>query len=307
MHDWIHHQPYSKAPARQRVSRPALSLLISLALLVAALGTAQQVGRATTNLPTLSTITSNQVECLAVGYGPDADNPQGVLRLIWSGTVTSAKLVGDEFNVGAQSDIYLNGVPIGQSIIDGGLTNGPYCNPYPGATKEWAIDPSILNQGENHVHIESAARPNGEPDEWGMANVHLVLEGSDLTATEFEDFVFTSSYDGSSQPAVLQVPASYDPRQATPLLIAVHGWGDDRWAALGSFAFAANEAGWLLAAPEMHGERSAFPRPPYDHPLASEPANTISWTRSSTCKSATMSIPPASTWRAYRWAGKSPW
>jgi predicted esterase len=177
--------------------------------------------------------------------------------------------VGDEFNVGANSDILLNDVPIGQSIIDGGLTNGSYCNPYPGATKEWSVNPDILAQGENLVRIESGMRPNGEPDEWGMANVHLVLEGSNLRATEFEDFVFTSSYDGSSQPAALQVPTSYDPGQPTPLLIAVHGWGDDRWAALGSFAFEANDAGWLLAAPDMHGERSAYPRPPYDHPLAS--------------------------------------
>ena len=117
-----------------------------------------------------------------------------------------------------------------------------------------------------------------------MTNVHLVLQGDDLVATQVVDFTFTSSYDGTTQPAVLQVPTSYQPIQPTPLLVVVHGWGEDRWGPFSDYGQAANNAGWLLVSPDMHGERSAFPDPPYDHPLASRASqqdilDTIQWVR----------------------------
>lgn len=225
-------------------------------------------------------VSSTSADCLWVGY-PE-DNAEDDLFIVWSGTVSSAKLVGDEFNVGARNDIYLNNALIGQSIIDGAATNGPWCDPYPGATREWAIDPALLRQGLNQVRLTAALRPGGLTDEWGMKNVRLVLQGDNLTATQVVDFTFTSSYDGSTQPAALQIPTAYQSSQPTPLLIGVHGWGDDRWAPLADYAAAANDAGWLLAAPDMHGERSAYPRPPYDHPLASRASqrdilDTIQW------------------------------
>ena len=85
------------------------------------------------------------------------------MYIVWSGTVSSAKLVGDEFNVGARNDIFLNDTLVGQSIIDGAATNGPWCNPYPGATKEWAIDPALVSQGLNRVRLTSALRPAASP------------------------------------------------------------------------------------------------------------------------------------------------
>ncbi len=210
--------------------------------------------------------------------------PKGDMFIIWSGTVSSAKLVGDEFNVGARNDIYLNDTFVGQSIIDGAATNGTWCEPRAGSTKEWAIAPSLLRQGFNRVRLTSALQGSGLPDEWGMKNVHLVLQGDDLVATQVVDFTFTSSYDNTSQPAALQAPISYLPTEPTPLLLAIHGWGDNRWAPLNDYGEAANAAGWLLAAPDMHGERSAAPRPPYDHPLASRASqqdilDTIQWVR----------------------------
>jgi dienelactone hydrolase len=229
------------------------------------------------------TASSTATGCLSSGYG-NASNPEGDMFIVWSGTVSSAKLVGDEFNVGVRNDIFLNSVFVGQSIIDGIATNGTYCIPNPGATKEWAIDPGLLRQGLNRVRLTSAPQPNGVPDEWGMSNVHLVLQGDDLVATQVVDFTFTSSYDGTTQPAALQIPTSYQPAQLTPLLVVVHGWGEDRWGPLGDFGQAANDAGWLLVSPDMHGERSAYPEPPYTHPLASRASqqdilDSIQWVR----------------------------
>ena len=78
------------------------------------------------------------------------------------------------------------------------------------------------------------------------------------------------------------MPTSYQPTQPTPLLVALHGWGDSRWAALDDFGEAANAAGWLVAAPDMHGETNPYPLPPYDHPLASRASqrdvlDTLAW------------------------------
>ncbi len=53
---------------------------------------------------------------MAAGYG-EADILEADVYVAWSGTVTSAKLVGDEFNVGWRHDIYLNNALIGQSIL----------------------------------------------------------------------------------------------------------------------------------------------------------------------------------------------
>ena len=227
------------------------------------------------------TVTSTLSDCLWIGYGAD-DVPQADLYVAWSGTLTSAKLVADEFNVGRLNDIFLNDQLIGQSIIDGSATNGSHCEPNPGATKEWQLNPAVLRQGMNRLRLTTGLRPNGETDEWGVINAHLVLEGPDLIGPQVVDFTFTSTYDGSTQPAVLQIPTGYQPAQATPLLVALHGWGDTRWTALGDYGAEANQAGWLLAAPDMHGETDPYPRPPSEHPLASRASqqdvlDTIQW------------------------------
>jgi hypothetical protein len=103
------------------------------------------------------TVSSTATGCLAAGYG-DADVLEADVYVAWSGTVTSAKLVGDEFNVGWRHDIYLNNTLIGQSILDpNGSTNGTYCTPLPGSTKEWTLDPGLVRQGLNRIRLTPGA------------------------------------------------------------------------------------------------------------------------------------------------------
>ncbi len=270
---------------------PLFAALAALALLLPLAGASQaQPGQqepSTEFAPAAfqqNTATSTATGCLWVGPNYGESNAVGMMYIVWSGAVSSATLVGDEFNVGARNDIFLNDTFIGQSIIDGAATNGSWCEPRPGATKEWSIDPPLLRQGANWLRLTSAMQGNGVLDEWGMKNARLVLQGDGLVAAQVVDFTFTSSYDGTTQPAVLQVPTSYQPAQPAPLLLAIHGWGDDRWAPLSDYGQAANAAGWLLASPDMHGERTHSWLPPYDHPLASRASqrdilDTIQWVR----------------------------
>ena len=276
---------FNQRPARA-VSL-AVFVLAALLALSARAGWAQPTGSAPAQvyppaeLPQ-GTVTSTSSDCLWIGYTGMEDNAEADLYLAWAGTITSARLVADEYNVGRLNDIYLNDQVIGRSIIDGSATNGTYCTPNPGATKEWALDPALLRQGMNHLRLTTGVRPNGDIDEWGVVNAHLVIEGADLSGPQVIDFIFTSTYDGSAQPAVVQIPSSYQASQPTPLLVALHGWGDTRWTALGDYGSEANQAGWLLAAPDMHGEHNPYPRPPSEHPLASRASqqdvlDTIHW------------------------------
>ena len=162
----------SRKPRRRRGWAASLALVAMLVLLGLRTGHAQPAGPqaelsfAPASFPT-GTVSSTATGCLAAGYG-DADNLEADVYVAWSGTVTSAKLVGDEFNVNWRSDIYLNNTLIGQSILDPtGATNGTYCTPYPGATQEWAIDPSLVQPGLNRIRLTAGIRPNGLPDEWG--------------------------------------------------------------------------------------------------------------------------------------------
>ncbi len=57
----------------------------------------------------------------------------------------------------------------------------------------------------------------------------------------------------------IQVPSSYDVSTATPLVIALHGYNQTRFNAVADYAAAAEAKGWLLAAPELHGEVNTLP------------------------------------------------
>ena len=169
-------------PPRRRGLVASLALVAMLVLIGLRTGHAQpagpqaELGFAPASFPT-GTVSSTATGCMAAGYG-EADILEADVYVVWSGTVTSAKLVGDEFNVGWRHDIYLNNALIGQSILDpNGSTNGTYCTPLPGSTKEWTLDPDLVRQGLNHIRLTTSTPPGGtQPDEWGLSNAHLVLQ-----------------------------------------------------------------------------------------------------------------------------------
>ena len=127
-------------PPRRRGLVTSLALVAMLALLGLRTGHAQpaspqsELSFAPASFPT-GTVSSTATGCLAAGYG-DADHIEADVYVVWSGTVTSAKLVGDEFNVNWRSDIYLNNTLIGQSILDPPVgPTAPTAHPYPAQPK----------------------------------------------------------------------------------------------------------------------------------------------------------------------------
>lgn len=83
------------------------------------------------------------------------------------------------------------------------------------------------------------------------------------------DFTFTSTFDNTTQRAVLQVPTAYQASQATPLLVVLHDWEQDRFPPFNDFQAAADAAGWLLVSPDMHGDHAPDPAHPMWYTLAS--------------------------------------
>jgi dienelactone hydrolase len=83
------------------------------------------------------------------------------------------------------------------------------------------------------------------------------------------DFTFTSSYNGASRRALLQVPTAYQAGQPAPLLVVLHDWEQDRTPPFDDYKAAADAAGWLLLSPDMHGENTPDPAHPTWYALAS--------------------------------------
>jgi len=102
-------------------------------------------------------------------------------------------------------------------------------------------------------------------DAWQAASAMLCDSFSQavVPGSTREDFTFTSSYDGSTQWAALQVPSKPPPVAGYPIVIALHGWdasvgqSSGRDTMISAFGPMAEQQGWLLAAPEMHGERTS--------------------------------------------------
>ena len=104
-------------------------------------------------------------------------------------------------------------------------------------------------------------------------------------AAQTIDFTFTSTYDGSTQRAVMQVPTGYQAGQPAPLLVVLHDWEQDRMPPFDDYKAAADAAGWLLVSPDMHGENTPDPAHPAWYALASRASqrdilDTIQWVRS---------------------------
>ncbi len=200
--------------------------------------------------PTLASVASTMTGCLIVG--PETPTASEEVYLVWAGTPTKATLRMEIANAHGAHDVFLNGHLVGQ--VEPGL-GGEDCDTDP-VPVQWLLDdPGWVLSGSNRLEITNSANA---VDTWYAVRGHFVLEG-DITAAALLDSTFDSSYDGSSQQAVLQLPLGYD-HGSLPLVVGLHGWSGERWRALKYWGLAANQQGWLFAAPEMHG------REPHDPP-----------------------------------------
>ncbi|MDH7487447.1 MAG: alpha/beta fold hydrolase [Anaerolineae bacterium] len=202
-------------------------------------------------------ISSTMTGCLKVT--PDIHEAAEEVYLVWSGTPTRATLHMEIASANAAHSVYLNDHLVGQVVPNLG---GRDCNTNPQPVQWLLADLSWVRQGLNRIKITNSAYPN---DTWYAVRGHIRMEGDVVAATPV-DFSFTSSYDGTLQWAVLQLPPGYG-GEPLPLVIGLHGWGETRWGALDLWGQAAAQQGWLLAAPEMHGEQPY--NPPGHHALAS--------------------------------------
>ncbi|HID63263.1 MAG TPA: hypothetical protein EYP49_11070, partial [Anaerolineae bacterium] len=135
----------------------------------------------------------------------------------------------------------------------------------------------VLEKGENVVVLTNDADAD---DGWAAANLHIeihgVLSGPPVAALEatppaqprlnlpatgtISGSVFlTSTYELArgeviSQQVWYQIPMSYTGSVSVPLIIGIHGMGTGSGQGTRDFLAAeADERGWLLAAPDMHG------------------------------------------------------
>ncbi len=202
----------------------------------------------------LSTLTSSQLSnCMAVDT--TIHESQATVFLTWTGTATAARLKLDINNAQPGHSIYLNGTRIG--TVPNWTAGAGYCATTGITTTFTLPDLAVVRNGVNTIKITNDANPN---DSWSVARGVLEVDG-DIQGATYQEFGYFSSYPPQPgyQRAVVQIPSNYDgsPR---PLVIGVHGYGASlnlRWQSIYAFGAEANRRGWLLAAPEMHGENPA--------------------------------------------------
>ncbi len=93
-----------------------------------------------------------------------------------------------------------------------------------------------------------------------MVACFLCLMLAGVAASGEKEVTFTSSYDGSRQPAAVYIPESYRETdgQTRPLLVVAHYMSGNRLTAGKSGYYEECEKrGWLLICPELHGNRTA--------------------------------------------------
>jgi dienelactone hydrolase len=214
-------------------------------------------------------IQSEETGCMEVNTNQHERSER--VYFVWTGDATRATLRMEIANADAAHSVYLNGHLLGQ--VPPGL-GGIDCNTNPRAVTWDVGDLGWVFSGYNEIKITNSANPS---DKWYATRAYVELEG-DVAQAQLAHIQFTSSYDGSLQNAVVQLPpgpAAWSasspamPSQALvdggerPLLIALHGWlgwNEPYWQEpIGSYGGAAAERGWLLAVPETHGEQPPLP------------------------------------------------
>jgi len=86
------------------------------------------------------------------------------------------------------------------------------------------------------------------------------------------EFTFTSTYDGTRQQAAAYVPGAVKDGKPVPLLVVAHCLGGNRFVARGlGYYEEAEQRGWLVVTPELHGRRmpgtSSFAAPEAQHDI----------------------------------------
>lgn len=259
------------APASEgsRASAKRFSgLRAALALLVIAAAVLALVGPALTRAaPAVSgSATSSVAPCLQVGSAYlSTANPnvyEQDVYLYWTGTVTSARLVGYEFNAGkaAGHPIKVNGKQIGLATVT--RNDQTQCRGFEGKEAlAWPIsDLSILKQGRNTLRIE--IDPSQTTDtSWGISRAQIEVTGVDVDGRHYRQVTVPSTYFNNWQGYAnegtwthIMEPQGYDGSRPTPLLISIHGFGSNAWESMQDYHDAANARGWLLASADLHGE-----------------------------------------------------
>ena len=213
------------------------------------------------------TASSMVIPCIAVGpdyLGAEHASPYDVSAetfLAWSGTITSARLVGYEFNAGGTygRHIYVNGVKIGSAT---GTRGGEQmCRGFEGQQPlSWNIPLSLIVQGLNVVRITIDPAQTAEQS-WGLSRVQIEVNGVDVNGRRYSQVTVPSTYNnnwtGYANEGTfthIMEPRTYDASRPTPLLIAIHGYLDSGREILWDYHNAADAKGWLVAAGDLHGE-----------------------------------------------------
>ena len=222
-------------------------------------------------------LASTAVECLAV-KGGTLDSASATVRLQWEGEVEEVFLVLSAAGSQGGHSIYVNGQRVGSAPI---RSDGPPCQAgLPGIisfpTDMIPIPPEVLVRGQNVITLTNDANVN---DGWTAANLYLEIHGvlSGPPVASLEDTLLappplevgamatvsgtvalTSTYELAQGQVITQVvwyqiPMSYTGSISVPLLIGAHGMGVTGQWIRDHLAVEANNRGWLLAAPDMHG------------------------------------------------------
>ncbi|MBM4429752.1 MAG: DNRLRE domain-containing protein [Chloroflexi bacterium] len=202
------------------------------------------------NTTTISSTVSDwtRVSCFKVDSGVHVS--AGTVIMMWQGQPYLASLSMLICNTDAEHPIYLNGSLIGTA---------PYptqsqCECGEGQLVSYPIDPSLVLWGANVITISNLSAPY---DLWKASRAQIQMTGTLSTITRTE-FVIGPDADGADLRGSLQIPIGYRPDSATPLLISVPGYDEDRIDGLNRFSIQANEMGWLLASLNLRKVRWLF-------------------------------------------------
>ena len=198
-------------------------------------------------------------------------------RLNWSGKAERARLILTVSGAEAAHSIKVNGRRVGSVPV---YQDGQPC--HGGEVFYIDVPLAAVAQGPNRIEITNDAQSG---DSWTAAQVRLEVLGNlplaplrpaSVSASTAFTFVatFINPYDGTSQEAIVQIPAGYNPASPTPLVIFVHGRSgamEDGATVLGA---AADARGWLLASAQLHGSwtgtiTNPIPNPPGKYAYAS--------------------------------------